>query len=55
MNRMRGLYRKKHAVLIEAVCTELGDSAEILGEISGLHILLRIRRRVDHSRKKSKV
>ncbi len=42
MNRVRGLYRKKHAVLIESVCTELGDSAEILGKNSGLHILLRI-------------
>lgn len=54
MNRVRGLYRKKHAVLIESVCTELGDSAEILGENSGLHILLRIRRRVDHSRKRAR-
>ncbi|MCY8521532.1 hypothetical protein MOD11_09160 [Bacillus atrophaeus] len=33
---------QKHAVLIEAVRTELGDSAEILGKNSGLHILLRI-------------
>ncbi|KYD03158.1 hypothetical protein B4144_1005 [Bacillus atrophaeus] len=32
------MYRKKHAVLIEADRTELGDSAEILDKNSVLHI-----------------
>jgi GntR family transcriptional regulator/MocR family aminotransferase len=42
LNRMRSLYRKKHAVLLEAIQTELGDSVEVLGKNSGLHILLRL-------------
>ncbi|MDN0191453.1 MULTISPECIES: PLP-dependent aminotransferase family protein [unclassified Bacillus (in: firmicutes)] len=39
---MRGLYRKKHAVLLEAIRSELGNTVEILGKNSGLHILLRL-------------
>ncbi|WP_420977119.1 PLP-dependent aminotransferase family protein [Bacillus vallismortis] len=42
INRMRGLYRKKHAVLLEAIRSELGNSVEVLGKNSGLHILLRL-------------
>ncbi|MCM2582558.1 MocR-like pyridoxine biosynthesis transcription factor PdxR [Bacillus stercoris] len=42
INRMRGLYRKKHAVLLEAIRSELGNTVEILGKNSGLHILLRL-------------
>ncbi|MCY7760811.1 PLP-dependent aminotransferase family protein [Bacillus spizizenii] len=42
VNRMRALYRKKHAVLLDAIRSELGNSVEILGKNSGLHILLRI-------------
>lgn len=39
---MRSLYRKKHAVLLEAIRSELGNTVEILGKNSGLHILLRL-------------
>ncbi|MCY7893212.1 PLP-dependent aminotransferase family protein [Bacillus vallismortis] len=42
INRMRALYRKKHAVLLEAIRSELGNSVEVLGKNSGLHILLRL-------------
>ncbi|MBU2660785.1 MocR-like pyridoxine biosynthesis transcription factor PdxR [Bacillus cabrialesii] len=42
LNRMRALYRKKHAVLLEAIRSELGNSVDILGKNSGLHILLRL-------------
>ncbi|MCY8206506.1 MocR-like pyridoxine biosynthesis transcription factor PdxR [Bacillus subtilis] len=42
INRMRSLYRKKHAVLLEAIRSELGNTVEILGKNSGLHILLRL-------------
>ncbi|MCY7782263.1 MULTISPECIES: PLP-dependent aminotransferase family protein [unclassified Bacillus (in: firmicutes)] len=42
VNRMRALYRKKHAVLLEAIRSELGSSVEVLGKNSGLHILLRL-------------
>ncbi|MCY8721641.1 PLP-dependent aminotransferase family protein, partial [Bacillus sp. S10C12M] len=34
--------RKKHAVLLEAIRSELGSSVEVLGKNSGLHILLRL-------------
>lgn len=42
INRMRSLYRKKHAILLEAIRSELGNTVEILGKNSGLHILLRL-------------
>ncbi|MGG0023323.1 PLP-dependent aminotransferase family protein [Bacillus inaquosorum] len=42
VNRMRALYRKKHAVLLEAIRSELGNSVEVLGKNSGLHIVLRL-------------
>ncbi|MCG0589676.1 PLP-dependent aminotransferase family protein [Bacillus velezensis] len=42
INRMRKLYRKKRAVLLEAVRRELGQYVRIRGENSGLRILLDI-------------
>ncbi|UML53826.1 PLP-dependent aminotransferase family protein [Bacillus subtilis] len=42
INRMRSLYRKKHAILLETIRSELGNTVEILGKNSGLHILLRL-------------
>ncbi|MGM0749411.1 MAG: PLP-dependent aminotransferase family protein [Bacillota bacterium] len=40
INRMRKLYRKKRATLLEAVKGELGEYVRIRGENSGLRILL---------------
>lgn len=40
INRMRKLYRKKRATLLEAVKGELGKYVRIRGENSGLRILL---------------
>ncbi|MCI2255243.1 PLP-dependent aminotransferase family protein [Domibacillus sp. PGB-M46] len=40
INRMRKLYQKKRAILLEALQSELGRHVKIRGENSGLHILL---------------
>ncbi|MGG0063213.1 PLP-dependent aminotransferase family protein [Bacillus subtilis] len=40
INRMRKLYRKKRAIVLEAVQRELGEHVRIRGENSGLRILL---------------
>ncbi|WP_050183975.1 PLP-dependent aminotransferase family protein [Domibacillus robiginosus] len=40
INRMRKLYQKKRAILLEALQSELGEQVRIRGENSGLHILL---------------
>lgn len=43
INKMRTLYRKKHTVLISAINKYMKDNVEIIGEKSGLHILLRVK------------
>lgn len=43
INKMRTLYRRKHGVLISAIMNEFKDNVEIIGEKSGLHILLKIK------------
>ncbi|MBO9607026.1 MAG: PLP-dependent aminotransferase family protein [Paenibacillaceae bacterium] len=42
MRKMRTLYEKKHGLLLHAVKTHLGSRATVIGDGSGLHILLRI-------------
>lgn len=42
LNKMRTLYRKKQAVLVNTINEQFGDAAEVIGEKSGLHILLKI-------------
>lgn len=42
INKMRTLYRRKHALLLNAIDRHLGKSVEIIGEKSGLHVLLRV-------------
>jgi len=39
---MRTLYEKKHGLLLHAVKMHLGSRAAVIGDGSGLHILLRI-------------
>lgn len=42
MRKMRTLYEKKHGLLLQAVKTHLGGRAAVIGDGSGLHILLRV-------------
>jgi len=43
LNKMRTLYRRKHAVLMDALHLHLKDQVEIIGEKSGLHIVLNVK------------
>lgn len=43
INKMRTLYRRKHAVLISSIDKYLKKEVEIIGENSGLHILLKVK------------
>lgn len=42
LNKMRTLYRKKQNTLIQAIKTHLGEYVEIIGEKSGLHLILKV-------------
>lgn len=42
MRRMRTLYQRKHDALLQAVRGSFGELAELIGEGSGLHVLLRV-------------
>ena len=42
LNKMRTLYRKKHRALIEAIYKYMGNKVKIIGEHSGLHIVLEV-------------
>lgn len=44
--RMRTLYRKKQRVLIENIKKNLSDEFELIGEQSGLHIVLKLPQRI---------
>ncbi|MCI1695558.1 MocR-like pyridoxine biosynthesis transcription factor PdxR [Aneurinibacillus aneurinilyticus] len=43
LNKMRTLYRKKHSTLMLAVKNYLGEKVNIIGEKSGLHIILEVK------------
>ena len=43
MRRMKNVYQRKHALLLEAIERSFGSRAEVIGAGSGLHILLRVR------------
>lgn len=43
LNKMRTLYRKKHSTLMLAIKNYLGEKVNIIGEKSGLHIVLEVR------------
>ncbi len=43
LNKMRTLYRKKQITLIQAIETHLGEYVEIIGEKSGLHLVLKVK------------
>lgn len=42
LNRMRNVYRRKQKILITAINRHMGDRVTIIGEKSGLHILLQV-------------
>ncbi|HFJ9285651.1 TPA: PLP-dependent aminotransferase family protein [Bacillus toyonensis] len=42
INRSRTLYKRKHHTLVKFIVKEMGTNVQILGEQSGLHIVLRI-------------
>ncbi len=42
LNKMRTLYRKKQFALLEAIKKYLGDQVKVIGEKSGLHILIKV-------------
>ncbi|WP_019533247.1 PLP-dependent aminotransferase family protein [Paenibacillus ginsengihumi] len=42
MRRMRTLYQRKNDALLQAVRSSFGELAELIGEGSGLHVLLRV-------------
>ncbi|MDT3495622.1 PLP-dependent aminotransferase family protein [Bacillus toyonensis] len=42
INRSRTLYKRKHHTLVKSIVKEMGTNVQILGEQSGLHIVLRI-------------
>ncbi|WP_233163273.1 MULTISPECIES: PLP-dependent aminotransferase family protein [unclassified Cohnella] len=42
VRKMRRVYQKKYAVLIESIRNNLGDSATVVGRNAGLHIVLKL-------------
>ena len=42
INRSRILYKRKHISLIKSITNEMGNNIHILGEQSGLHIVLHV-------------
>jgi GntR family transcriptional regulator/MocR family aminotransferase len=43
LNKMRTAYRKKQSLLLDCLTTIMGGSIDIVGEHSGLHILLKVK------------
>jgi GntR family transcriptional regulator/MocR family aminotransferase len=43
LNKMRTVYRKKHKILLSAINKYMGKKVEVIGESSGLHILLKVK------------
>ncbi|KFN04606.1 PLP-dependent aminotransferase family protein [Bacillus clarus] len=42
INRIRTLYKRKHIALVKSITSEIGTHVDILGEQSGLHIVLHV-------------
>jgi GntR family transcriptional regulator / MocR family aminotransferase len=43
LNKMRTLYRRKHTVLMSSIKKYLGNNVKVIGEHSGLHIVLEVK------------
>lgn len=50
LNKMRTLYRKKHTTLLASIKKYLPDTVKIIGENSGLHIVLEIKNGMEEGR-----
>lgn len=48
IRRMKKVYQSKHHTLLKSVKTYLGDRVTVIGEKSGLHVLLNVPGREDH-------
>ncbi|WP_066390803.1 MocR-like pyridoxine biosynthesis transcription factor PdxR [Neobacillus mesonae] len=46
LNKMRTLYRRKHAMLMSAIKKHLGDKVNVIGANSGLHIVLKVKKKM---------
>ncbi|MFS0882972.1 PLP-dependent aminotransferase family protein [Metabacillus niabensis] len=46
LNKMRTLYRKKHGVLMLSIKRYFGNKVKVIGENSGLHIVLEVKNRM---------
>ncbi|MCT2536864.1 PLP-dependent aminotransferase family protein [Aquibacillus koreensis] len=46
LNKMRTLYRKKHKTLLNAIDHYLGEKVQVVGEKSGLHIILEVKNKM---------
>ncbi|AZU60181.1 PLP-dependent aminotransferase family protein [Neobacillus mesonae] len=46
LNKMRTLYRRKHAMLMSAIKKHLGDKVNVIGANSGLHIVLNVKKKM---------
>jgi GntR family transcriptional regulator/MocR family aminotransferase len=44
LNKMRTAYRKKQALLLDCLTTIMGERVDVIGEHSGLHILLKVKK-----------
>lgn len=42
LNRMRKIYRRKQKILLDSIGAYMGNEGEVIGEKSGLHILLKV-------------
>ena len=43
INRLRTIYRRKHAALLKAIADVFGDRITVLGEGAGIHLLIDVR------------
>jgi GntR family transcriptional regulator / MocR family aminotransferase len=43
LNKMRTVYRKRHSVLLRSIEKHFGNLVEVIGDDSGLHILLKVK------------
>lgn len=49
LNKMRTLYRKKHETLTSAIKNLLGEKVKVIGQKSGLHIVLEVKNNMNET------
>lgn len=50
LNKMRTLYRKKHSTLISSIHHYFGEKVNVIGENSGLHIVLEVKTKMEETK-----